>query len=205
MTTVYLIANNCFMNENIIYKDYINFDQKRKYRPLTINGEKVSLTIAKKKNLQDIDSLYSSTFFSSVNTAKYLADKLNMEMIIDRRLDDRLVGNLSDNNINLRNLQEHDFDYKLDDGESLNDVKLRMTEIMKEILKNHEDSKIAVFTHNVPILSLLTIWCEKGFNYEEKLILNYNDEVIIDGLKNDNNIIELVFEKENLINIKRIV
>ena len=203
MTTIYLISNNCFMNDKIIYKDYIDFDEKRKYQPLTINGEKIALTIAKRKKLQDIDAIYSSTFFSSINTAKYLVDKLNIELIVDKRLDNRLVGNLTDSNINLRNLQEHDFDYKLVGGESLNDVKSRMIDIMKEILRNHEDSKVAVFTHNVPIISLLTVWCEKGFNYEEKLILNYNDNVIIDGLKNDYNFIELNYEKEKLLSIKK--
>lgn len=203
MTTIYLISNNCFMNDKIIYKDYIDFDEKRKYQPLTINGEKIALTIAKRKKLQDIDAIYSSTFFSSINTAKYLVDKLNIDLIVDKRLDNRLVGNLTDSNINLRNLQEHDFDYKLVGGESLNDVKSRMIDIMKEILRNHEDSKVAVFTHNVPIISLLTVWCEKGFNYEEKLILNYNDDVIIDGLKNDYNFIELNYEKEKLLSIKK--
>lgn len=203
MTTIYLISNNCFMNDKIIYKDYIDFDEKRKYQPLTINGEKIALTIAKRKKLQDIDAIYSSTFFSSINTAKYLVDKLNIDLIVDKRLDNRLVGNLTDSNINLRNLQEHDFDYKLVGGESLNDVKSRMIDIMKEILRNHEDSKVAVFTHNVPIISLLTVWCEKGFNYEEKLILNYNDNVIIDGLKNDYNVIELNYEKEKLLSIKK--
>ena len=78
-----------------------------------------------------------------------------------------------------------------------------MIDIMKEILRNHEDSKVAVFTHNVPIISLLTVWCEKGFNYEEKLILNYNDDVVIDGLKNDYNFIELNYEKEKLLSIKK--
>lgn len=203
MTTIYLISNNCFMNDKIIYKDYIDFDEKRKYQPLTINGEKIALTIAKRKKLQDIDAIYSSTFFSSINTAKYLVDKLNIDLIVDKRLDNRLVGNLTDSNINLRNLQEHDFDYKLVGGESLNDVKSRMIDIMKEILRNHEDSKVAVFTHNVPIISLLTVWCEKGFNYEEKLILNYNDDVVIDGLKNDYNFIELNYEKEKLLSIKK--
>ena len=52
------------MNDKIIYKDYIDFDEKRKYQPLTINGEKIALTIAKRKKLQDIDAIYSSTFFS---------------------------------------------------------------------------------------------------------------------------------------------
>lgn len=205
MTTIYLISNNCFMTDNLVYKDYLELDDKRKNRPLTVNGEKVALTIAKKKNLQNIEMIYSSSFFSSVNTSKYLSDKLNLDLIIDKRLDDKIVGDLPNRKINLRNLQENDFDYKLIGGESINDVKTRMTAITKEVLKNHENSSVALFTHNIPIISLLSIWCEKGFNYEDKLILSYEEEVIIDGLKNDYNMIELTFDKENLKEIKRIV
>lgn len=205
MTTIYLISNNCFMTDHLVYKDYLELDDKRKNRPLTVNGEKVALTIAKKKNLQNIEMIYSSSFFSSVNTSKYLSDKLNLDLIIDKRLDDKIVGDLPNRKINLRNLQENDFDYKLIGGESINDVKTRMTAITKEVLKNHENSSVALFTHNIPIISLLSIWCEKGFNYEDKLILSYEEEVIIDGLKNDYNMIELTFDKENLKEIKRIV
>lgn len=205
MTTIYLITNNCFANDNIIYKDYIDFDDKRRYRPLSVNGEKVALTIAKNKNLSKIDVMFSSSYFSSIDTVKYLKDKLDLDLIVDKRLDDRKVGNLTDSSLNLRNLQEHDFDYKLNGGESLNNVKRRMTSFVKEIIQNHEDSNIALFTHNISIISLLSVWCEKGFNYEEKLILNYNDEVIIDGLRNDYNIIKLEFEQDNLKNITRIV
>lgn len=205
MTTIYLISNNCFMTDNLVYKDYLELDDKRKNRPLSVNGEKVALTIAKKKNLQNIEMIYSSSFFSSVNTSKYLSDKLNLDLIIDKRLDDKIVGDLPNRKINLRNLQENDFDYKLIGGESINDVKTRMTAITKEVLKNHENSSVALFTHNIPIISLLSIWCEKGFNYEDKLILSYEEEVIIDGLKNDYNMIELTFDKENLKEIKRIV
>lgn len=205
MTTIYLISNNCFMTDNLVYKDYLELDDKRKNRPLTVNGEKVALTIAKKKNLQNIEMIYSSSFFSSVNTSKYLSDKLNLDLIIDKRLDDKIVGDLPNRKINLRNLQENDFDYKLIGGESINDVKTRMTAITKEVLKNHENSSVALFTHNIPIISLLSIWCEKGFNYEDKLILSYEEEVIIDGLKNDYNMIELTFDKENLKEIRRIV
>ena len=80
-----------------------------------------------------------------------------------------------------------------------------MKSFVKEILQNHEDSNIVLFTHNISMISLLSIWCEKGFNYEEKLILDYNDNVIIDGLRNDYNIIKLEFEQDNLRNITRIV
>ena len=205
MNTIYLITNNCFTTDNIVYRDSISLDDQRKCRPLTVGGEKIALTIAKNKKLTKIDAIYSSTYFSTIDTAKYLKDKFDLDLIVDKRLDDRKVGNLTDNSLNLRNLQEHDFDYKLSNGESLNNVKNRMKSFVKEILQNHEDSNIVLFTHNISMISLLSIWCEKGFNYEEKLILDYNDSVIIDGLRNDYNIIKLEFEPDNLRNITRIV
>lgn len=204
MTTIYLVSNNCFMNDLLVYKDYLDLDEKRKIRPLTVNGEKVALTIAKKKILQNADVIYSSSFFSSINTAKYLAEKNNIDIIIDSRIDDRKIGLLEDKNLNLRNIQEHDFNYKLENGESLNEVKNRVRDLVKELIKNYENGKVIMFTHNSCILTLLSIWATKGFNYEERLILDYNEKVLIDGLRTDYNIIEINFDDEKVENIKRI-
>lgn len=204
MTTIYLVSNNCFMNDLLVYKDYLDLDEKRKIRPLTVNGEKVALTIAKKKILQNADVIYSSSFFSSINTAKYLAEKNNIDIIVDRRIDDRKIGLLEDKDLNLRNMQEHDFDYKLVNGESLNEVKNRVRDLVKELIKNYENGKVVMFTHNSCILALLSIWATKGFNYEERLILEYNDEVLFDGLKTDSDIVEIKFDDDILKELKNI-
>lgn len=204
MTTIYLVSNNCFMNDLLVYKDYLDLDEKRKIRPLTVNGEKVALTIAKKKILQNADVIYSSSFFSSINTAKYLAEKNNIDIIIDNRIDDRKIGLLEDKNLNLRNIQEHDFNYKLENGESLNEVKNRVRDLVKEIIKNYENGKVIMFTHNSCILALLSILATKGFNYEERLILEYNDEVLFDGLKTDSDIVGIKFDGDVIKELKNI-
>ena len=204
MTTIYLVSNNCFMNDLLVYKDYLDLDEKRKIRPLTVNGEKVALTIAKKKILQNADVIYSSSFFSSINTAKYLAEKNNIDIIIDNRIDDRKIGLLEDKNLNLRNIQEHDFNYKLENGETLNEVKNRVRDLVKEIIKNYENGKVIMFTHNSCILALLSIWATKGFNYEERLILEYNDEVLFDGLKTDSDIVGIKFDGDVIKELKNI-
>ena len=204
MTTIYLVSNNCFMNDLLVYKDYLDLDEKRKIRPLTVNGEKVALTIAKKKILQNADVIYSSSFFSSINTAKYLAEKNNIDIIIDSRIDDRKIGLLEDKNLNLRNIQEHDFNYKLENGESLNEVKNRVRDLVKELIKNYENGKVIMFTHNSCILALLSIWATKGFNYEERLILEYNDEVLFDGLKTDSDIVGIKFDGDVIKELKNI-
>lgn len=205
MTSVYLVTNNGFLNEGVIYKDYCDLDERRKNRPLSVDGEKFAVTIAKKKMFDEIDAIYSSPFLTMVDTAKYLANRSNVDIIVDNRLEDRVVGDLNDSKINLRYLQEHDFDYKLTSGESINDVKIRMTSILKEIINDHKDTKTAVFTHNICLQSILSIWCEMGYNFEEKMILEYNDQVIVDGLRNDFTIVRLDFENENIKNIKKLI
>ena len=100
-------------------------------------------------------------------------------------------------------LQENDFDYKLSGGESLNEVKRRMVRFLSSLLEKHCDKTIALFTHNVAITCLLSNWCTKGFNLDNRLILNYQDEAIIDGAWDGINIIELIFDGKELVSIKR--
>ena len=100
-------------------------------------------------------------------------------------------------------MQENDFNYKLNGGESLNEVKRRMLKFLHTLLNQEENKTIALFTHNVAITSLLTEYCEKGFNLDNRLILNYHDDAIIDGAWDGIRVIELVFDKQKLISIKR--
>ena len=202
MTKVYLISNNCFMDDLIVYKDFMSVENKRRYRPLTTEGEKEALKIVKK--IGNIDSVFVSSYFSTIDSAKYTIEKNNVDLIVDKRFDDRKLGELKDNTLNLRNLQEHDFSYKLKDGESLNDVQNRMKSALKEIIMNRDGENIAIYTHNISITSLLSIWCKKDFNVDDKLMLSYNDNIIIDGLYSDSLVVELLFKNEKITDIKRI-
>ena len=80
-----------------------------------------------------------------------------------------------------------------------------MRESIKEILNNREGENIAIYTHNIPMISLLSIWCNKDFNMDEKLMLTYEDNVIIDGLHNKSLIIKLIFEKDKLLKIEKVI
>ena len=127
-----------------------------------------------------------------------------MELCVRTELGERIIGSLGDKKIRMiTEIQENDFDYKLPNGESLNDVKRRMVRFVREILNEHEDKTIALFTHNVAITCLLSEWCDKGFNLDNRLILNYHDEAIIDGAWDGINIIELVFLGRELVSVKR--
>ncbi len=203
MTTIYLINNGLTMN-NLIFDNTESLESKREKRILSIEGEEESRKLAQNKDLQKVNEIYTSNYVMSIATAKYLAKELELDINIKKDLGERIIGNLGDKKIRMVNeMQENDFDYKLNGGESLNEVKRRMLKFIRTLLEKEEDKTIALFTHNVAITSLLTEYCEKGFNLDNRLILNYHDDAIIDGAWDGIRVIELIFDKKNLISIKR--
>lgn len=78
-----------------------------------------------------------------------------------------------------------------------------MLGFIHQILREDEDKTIAVFTHNVAITCLLSEYCDKGFNLDNRLILNYENDAIVDGAWDGINVIELVFDNGNLESIVR--
>ena len=203
MTTIYLINNSYTMN-NLAFPDRDSLEQKREKRILSIEGEEASRKLASNKDLQGVQVIFASPFVMSIGTAKYLAQKLELDMQIKAEIGERVLVKLGDKKIRMiSEIQENDFDYKLLGGESLNEVKNRMKHFVDKLLGQYPDKTIALFTHNVAITCLLSNWCSKGFNLDNRLILNYGEEAIIDGAWDGINIIELVFDGRKLVSIKR--
>jgi len=203
MTTIYLINNTLTMNK-LKFMDSESLEQKRKMRILSIEGEKESERLTNIKDLQMVNVIYSSPYVMSIGTSKYLANFLGLEIEIVEELGERVLGAIGDKKIRMvSEMQENDFYYKLAGGESLNDVKRRMLNFINKVKRIDEDKTIAMFTHNVAITSYLSEYCTKGFNLDNRLILNYHDDAIIDGAWDGINIIELVFDKDKLVSIKR--
>ena len=203
MTTIYLINNSYTMN-NLAFPDRESLELKREKRILSIEGEEASKKLASNKDLQGVQVIFASPFVMSIGTAKYLAQKLELDMQIKVEIGERVLGKLGDKKIRMiSEIQENDFDYKLSGGESLNEVKNRMVRFVDKLLMQYPDKTMALFTHNVAITCLLSNWCSKGFNLDNRLILNYQDEAVIDGAWDGINIIELVFDGKELVSIKR--
>lgn len=203
MTSIYLI-NNSYTINNLNYDSNESLELKREKRLLSIEGEKESEKLVKLPFLENINVIYSSPYVMSIGTAKYLAYYLGIEIFVNSKIGERILGDIGSRKIRMvREMQENDFDYRLSGGESLNDVKRRMLNFLREILRQDEDKNIAIFTHDVAITCLLSEFCLKGFNLDNRLILNYNDDAIIDGAWDGVNIIEMQFDKKELVSIKR--
>lgn len=196
---VYLISNNLVL-ENIIYQTDESLEQKRINRPLAVKGEKLAQKLA--SNL-DVQAIYSSDYASALATAKYVALEKNLPIYIDSNLRDTKIGELGKNKTigMLRVKQELDFDYSFVNGESINETKLRMQKIMMEIIQDNKGCNVVVFTHKRAILSYLIDYTEVGFNLDNRLILSYDDKVIIDDADKDLDLVEITIENGEIISI----
>lgn len=199
--TLYLISNNLVEN-NLTFESMESVLEKRITRPLSIEGEKLAVKLVKKI---DADVIYSSSYASAIGGAKYLAEYKNVPIIISSFLNDALIGEMGSRNIKmLRFMQERDFDFKFNRGESLNEVSKRLNLVIERIIKKNINKSIAIFTHKRAIMGYLLPFLDKGFNLDDRLILSWNDKVIIDDVDNDIDIIKVTLEKGKIINVELI-
>lgn len=198
---LYLISNNLLI-DNIIYETDEKLESKRINRPLSIDGEKLAVKLAKKI---DADVIYSSSYASSIDCAKYYASLKKCDIIINSFLNDLRLGDLGKRNIKmLRFMQERNFDFKFNRGESLFEVNKRMNIAIDRILKKNGNKNIVIFTQKSAIIGYLLDKLEQGYNLDDRLILSYNDKVILDDIEQDIDIIKLNLEKGKIINCETI-
>ena len=200
--TLYLVSNNLVV-DNILYETDEGLEEKRINRPLSIEGEKASVKLVKKINASIV---YSSSYASSIGTAKYYASYKNIDVNINSFLNDLRIGDLGRRNIKmLRFMQERDFDFKFNRGESLNDVNKRMNIAIDRIIKKNGNKDIVIFTQKSAITGYLLDKLEHGYNLDDRFVLSYNERVIIDDNLSDVDIIIVVLEKGKVINCEVIL
>lgn len=202
-TVVYLVrhAEICAKSNfrNVDVKEEVHGENQI----LSVSGEEKAKALSELEYLQNIDTIYSSNCAKSLATAKYIAQDNNTIINVDERLNERKIGNIGD--MELRDylrLQMKNFDYKLPNGESLNETKKRMVDALKNILMFESGNRIVVFSHSMALTCLLSAWCDMGFNYDGEIILSYNEETIVDGRWTAPMVIEVTFDGMNVKNIR---
>lgn len=193
MRNLFLIVNNCVLN-NIDYLDNEDIDLKRSKRPLSVLGEEMANNCSTIPLLEQVTSIYSSSYASALSTAKYLSNRLNVTIYIDNKFNERRIGtvNKQTNFSYFKENQEHDFNYHLPMGESFNMTKIRVTSQIKNILKINKDDDIAIFTHSLVVSSFLSNFCQVEYNLDNNLILEYDGEPITSN--GDFEIIKIVID-----------
>ena len=204
-TVVYLVKHSEITpKSNVKYIKTDNTTQDIQEKAfLSVSGEKKAEELSKKAELQKIDAVYSSDYVSALQTAKYFALENNTVIHIDNRLNERKVGSVGQMEIKeFRRLQTKDFDFKLAGGESLNQTKKRIVDAVKNILMFEAGNRVVIVSHRFALTCLLSAWCDKGHNYDDDIILTYNDETIIDGNWPSSMVVKVTFDGMNVLSIE---
>lgn len=205
MTTIYLIRHSKPMKVNNTFnKDNLQLQNEKS--SLSIEGEQIAKEKLNKKEFDDIDILFSSSYVRTIQTAKYLANKNNLEINVISDLGERKFGIDSWNELpdKFERKQFLDENYKLNNGENQKEVRDRMYSVIMKILNEYPNKRIAIVSHGTAISYLLKKWCDVNI-VDDKLRYSFKNEIILDGYFNYCETFRLVFDDENkLIDIKNI-
>ncbi len=167
---------------------------------LTENGENIAKEKSKLEELQNFDIVFSSNYVRAIATAKYFSkDKINIvESFGERKFG---IDKWEDMPENFGEKQFNDFDYKTENGESLNEVLDREINAIFKILDEYSDKKILIVGHSTALATLFSKWCEVQYTGEYK----FNEKVFFDGVWNFCETFKLTFDDNNdLVNIENI-
>ncbi|MEE0015296.1 MAG: histidine phosphatase family protein [Bacilli bacterium] len=208
MTKIYLLRHSQPFRKLLGEYNSSDVEQVRNEKNvLSVYGEKLAREISERKELQNIDVIYSSHYVRAMCTAKYIAENNNIKLNVDERLGERKFGvnDISELPSDFFEEQFRNWDYKLEKGESANEVSKRMNEVLLEIINNNKDKTIAIVSHGTAISAMLKTWCNVLLNEETKLIeLYFNDKLVFDGNWNCPELFKLEFDNNNLISISNI-
>lgn len=125
--------------------------------PLSVDGEKYAEQMSNYSELLNIDSLYSSHYVRAMATAKYIAEKNNILLNVDERLGERKFGvnNISELPETFFEDQFRNWNYKLPNGESADEVSKRMNEVLLETLSNECSNCISWNRNNCDVKKLV--------------------------------------------------
>lgn len=186
--------NNSFSSDSLQIQNEKNI--------LSSNGEKLAEKVSSLDEFKDIDVVISSNYVRAVSTAKYFSEKNNCKLVVMDEFSERKHGVSSWDELpdEFEEKQFNDFNFKVGNGESLNEVKLRMTKGLKRLLEETDFKRIIVVSHATAIASLLSNWCSVKYGEEYK----FRDKVILDHNWKYLESFKLEFEDKELVNISNL-
>ena len=206
MTTIYLMRHSKTLKViNTFNSDDLQI-QNEKYS-LSIEGEKLAEKVSNNSIFNDIDAIYSSNYVRAIQTAKYIAEKNDLEINIVSDLGERKFGinSWDELPVGFERKQFLDDDYKLANGESRREVRNRMYSAINKIIQDNKDKRIVVVSHGTAIAFLLMKWCETEI-VNDNLSYTYNNKIIHDGFFYNCKTFKLEFDdNNNLVNIDIII
>lgn len=200
--TIYFVRHSKPIDLNNNYNNE-SLQEKNEKRILSVEGEQIAFNWFNHDEFDNIKEVFSSNYVRAIGTAKYLAEKNNTKIVIVPDFGERKIGidtwdeYPSDFEIH----QFNDNDYKLENGESLNEVRERELKALINILNSSKSNRIAIVFHSTAMMTLLKTWCE--VSYDSNYYFKGNK--FFDGKWNYCETFKLVFdENSDLVSIENI-
>ncbi len=160
-------------------------------RPLTSEGVEDSKKVMEFLVDKNITKVYSSPYKRAVDTIKTFADEVNLEIRVMEELRERKVGNeWIEDFYNFSKKQWEDFEYKLQDGESLREVQERNINALRRILEESSEDNIVIGTHGTALCTIMNHY-NSDFGYSEFDRIKHIMPWIVCAEIKDNGIISL--------------
>ena len=205
MTTIYLIRHSKPLKINNTF-NIDNLQIQNEKQSLSIEGEQIAQDKLNNIELDNIDIIFSSSYVRTIQTAKYLAEKNNLEINIVSSLGERKFGIDSWEQLpeNFERKQFLDENYKIGNGESQKEVRERMYSTIMKILNEYSNKRIVIISHATAISYLLKKWCDIQL-VDDKLRYIFNNKILLDGYFDYCETFKLEFDNNNnLVNIENV-
>ncbi len=156
MTNVYFVRH--------AEPDYNNHDDL--LRPLTDKGMKDRIKVTNYLMDKKIDVILSSPYIRAIDTVADFAKNvgLSIETVSDfreRKIDSSWIEDFNA----FSKKQWSDFNYKLTDGESLNEVQQRNIRALEEVIFIHKGKNIVIGSHGTALSTIINYY-DNRFNYD---------------------------------------
>lgn len=209
MNTIVYISRHSQPFRNLLGEYNANEDSqlRNEKNPLSVEGERLAEKLSSLDELKNVDVLYSSNYVRAMSTAKYICEKNNIKLNVDAGLGERKHGvdpfNLPDGyELN----QWLDPNYKLGNGESVNEVTNRMFNSFKKIYDSNKGKNIMIVCHATSLLALFRNYTDVKPNVNSRHVeVFFNNNLIFDGNFSAPELFKMEFdENDNLIDIRNI-
>ena len=170
--------------------NYNNHDDKN--RELTLKGIKDTKLVTEFLKDKKVDYIFSSPFKRSIDTVKHFSEFIgkNIEIVEDfreRKVNDVWIEPFHD----YCKAQWKDFDYKMENGESLREVQIRNINALEKLLAEYEDNILVIGSHGTALSTIINFY-DNNFAYEQ--FLKYQKLMPW--------IVKLTFDKSKLLEIE---
>ncbi len=150
-TIIYLIRHAETVDENGIRNTSEDSQMINEKEILSVQGKEQSKKLSENIELNNLDTIWSSSYTRAKATAKYIANTNNL----DSNLNERKLGNLTELGEFMKDKKTRDpsqeqlldREFKTSDGESAEETRRRMNKFFDKILKEYEGKRIAVISH----------------------------------------------------------